>query len=369
MSALALRTHNNDVDQSSSSTQPGFDSDLRLALERRRNHMVTGSSATPPPTPPSKPAVTRAAPPAPTQQRTGLSLKESVQQTVRPPVKTQNGSHHAGSSPPPPAPSTVVAANGTLPSKNNKDSGYTSSRASLEPSECGDDYNMTTLTLTGVEEEDELAGDLPESPSFPAPPPPEYLNAHLNGASTNNKNRVSMLSAHIDDCFGDRPPPPLPNKPGTAATSTVQRTARITNRENDAMSIASSMSTLSGCSSADTTPARPAPPHRPPTAADSGHGGDDENGSDTETEKRRETRMCPRAHAKRIPVFTGEPRSHNNEYVTRKLLDWRVGDVCDFLCHNQMADYVDVFVQNHINGDKLAILCSNRQAMTKMGMQ
>src|SRR3569832_980226 len=107
---------------------------------------------------------------------------------VRAPTKATNGSDGTNS-PPPPPPSTI-AANGSFSGK--KDSGYTSSRTSLEPSECGDEavgefaqHNvliflisitaMNGLTLTNVAEEDDYSvhmaeGNSPSSPEFPAPP-------------------------------------------------------------------------------------------------------------------------------------------------------------------------------------------------------
>ena len=103
-----------------------------------------------------------------------------------------------------------------------------------------------------------------------------FFNANLNGDSgsaTPTKNRVSLLSQHIEDCFGDTKPPALPGKKPSLTTM---------RQRDDAVSLASTLSTLSGCSMSEnnTINIQIKLPIRPPTATDSGKGND----SDTETE-------------------------------------------------------------------------------------
>lgn len=156
----------------------------------------------------------------------GLSLKESVRENV-PAKATKGKTQH---SPPP-----VVNGFG-----NKKDSGYTSSRTSLEPSECGDETVYPTILR--VNDDSSPIAEVPDSPSFPPPPPPEFLNAAINSitpdVASGATNRVSILSQQLEDSFGGQPPPALPKKP-VGLKRELSRSAHQppTIREHDAVSI------------------------------------------------------------------------------------------------------------------------------------
>ena len=188
--------------------QLDFNADLKAALAKRRNN--SAAPLIPPQMPASKGADPAAAslrplrtakgplpaPPPPASSRLGLSLKESVQ---------QSGLRHGGgqSHSPPMGPGFV----------GKKDSGYTSSRNSLEPSECGEEPRERHLpTLPDLSPAS--SSNSPDG-AFPPPPPPEILQASLNaGPHDPGRHRVSILSQQLEDAIipsssaPKRPSPP-----------------------------------------------------------------------------------------------------------------------------------------------------------------
>uniref|UniRef100_A0A8R1UGW6 Shn-1 n=1 Tax=Pristionchus pacificus TaxID=54126 RepID=A0A8R1UGW6_PRIPA len=176
------------------SSQPDFQSDLRNALAKRRSKVavddddddrtMNGSTST----------------------LSALSLRESVRENVKKPIVPSKPQHS-------PPHSVTVSSFGA-----KKDSGYTSSRTSLEPSECGES----------------------SSNSSSSPNPPHFtLDEETNG------HRVALISAQIEDsCYAS------PSR-GTTKIRTL-----------DTMSINSSMSTLSEASSSS-GPRRGEPPLPP----------------------------------------------------------------------------------------------------------
>lgn len=199
-----------------------FDSDLKAALAKRRNTRAAGPPLIPPQPASKNPRPDGGAsngrskklpppPPAAPSARLGLSLKESVHQSG---LRSSTSGH----SPP-----------GGFSAK--KDSGYTSSRNSLEPSECGD----VECRLPPLPDSPGPEG----SPDFPRPPPPEFLQVSLlmrlmmmetkkmmmmqaslnSGAEAElGRNRVSILSQQLEDTFV-----PIPN-----ASPSIQRPTTCT---------------------------------------------------------------------------------------------------------------------------------------------
>jgi hypothetical protein len=217
-----------------------FDSDLRNALAKRRtkvcsqestdddhkkvNFSLDGGSG--PVSPAAAAAQVNGNSAAHQSRFGGLSLKESVRENV-PAKPTKGKTQH---SPPP-----VVNGFG-----NKKDSGYTSSRTSLEPSECGDEVVFPTVLR--VNDDSSPIAEAPDSPGFPPPPPPEFLNAAINcctpDVSSSATNRVSILSQQLEDSFGGQPPPALPKKPNGLKRELSRNTQPPpTIREHDAVSV------------------------------------------------------------------------------------------------------------------------------------
>ncbi|GMS83942.1 hypothetical protein PENTCL1PPCAC_6117 [Pristionchus entomophagus] len=194
------------------SSQPDFQSDLRNALAKRRSKVavddddddrtMNGSTST----------------------LSALSLRESVRENVKKPMVPSKPQHS-------PPHSVTVSSFGA-----KKDSGYTSSRTSLEPSECG-----------------ESSSNASSSPN----PPHFTLDEETNG------HRVALISAQIEDsCYAS---------PSRVGGSTKIRTL-------DTMSINSSMSTLSETSSASGS--RRGEPPLPPVDYDDPDSGTGESDGD-----------------------------------------------------------------------------------------
>jgi hypothetical protein len=231
-----------------SSDKLDFDSDLRNALARRRSKVEDRNATGSPDIRVTNKNVIFSSSEAPKSNASrfdGLSLRESVRENVAKQPKGAGGGKPQQHSPPP-----VVAGFG-----NKKDSGYTSSRTSLEPSECGDSteshYNNTNgSTMVRVNEDDHQqrgthrSAPIPPPPpprgnaadDFPPPPPPECLNAAINSSCdvSSTVNRVSMLSQQLEDSFGGQPPPALPRKPiGLRTQSSTNSINRCNNNNNN----------------------------------------------------------------------------------------------------------------------------------------
>ena len=63
------------------------------------------------------------------------------------------------------------------------------------------------------------------------------------------------------------------------------------------------------------------------------------------------------------------PTTHNDEFNRRSVLQWRVGDVCDYLRSLSLTDeQVSAFHAAAIDGPQLAQYYNDRKLMTKLGM-
>jgi len=199
------------------SSGPDFNSDLRSALAKRRNHVdgLPPNTKLPPPVPVKSAPPVVPTKPSPNQSqsestRVGYSLKESVHNTIG--QAKVNGTSSK-------LPPTGLVKSGSPTNGggfgHKKESGYSSSRTSLEPSECGDESHVAE------------AGEI-------------LNNNHGDMAA----HRVSVLSRQIEENL------PLNNKTygGRAnGQKSPMPSAKHAVERDDAISLSSS---LSGCSEA-----------------------------------------------------------------------------------------------------------------------
>ncbi|KAI6242794.1 hypothetical protein M3Y99_00186600 [Aphelenchoides fujianensis] len=311
-----------------------FDTDLRSALAKRRSKLVTSNDDQSAESANNSddgghPAV-EVSPPT-TRPYGGLSLRESVRENVQPSAKTPPKAQHS-----PPG----FAA--------KKDSGYTSSRTSLEPSEYGDDH-ATPLVGTPTASPVRIGVQTGENGTT--------SSQFALGAST----RVTLISQQLEDTFIT----PSACKP----------------QYNDTISIASTLSNFSSSSAAGASGppnGRGMPELRTPPVdyeQDSGTGDSDHDSASAAPSAA--SHDCKRVGGMRrawgfavLPTNEwsgpGLPSSHaafdHEQHRQKEVIDWSLGDVLSWLEDLGLSEYAPLFSSSRIVGRELVRFDRGRYA-------
>uniref|UniRef100_A0A7E4VB83 ANK_REP_REGION domain-containing protein n=1 Tax=Panagrellus redivivus TaxID=6233 RepID=A0A7E4VB83_PANRE len=311
-----------------------FDADLRNALAKRRSKVGTDEDI-----------VTTSPTATLTMQKQaettvvgcygGLSLRESVRENVQVKVAAKPTSQH---SPP-------------VGFATKKDSGYTSSRTSLEPSECGDEPNGTTANSN--------------SSSTATIRAPEAATDH----------RVSLFSQQLEDTYGTvsqrKVPLPPPKAPPLLDNVSVSLGPSITTTDNDDVTrIAVPESSPTAPSSTliyqhnPHVPLVSRPLYLEPTTRtppvdyedpDSGTGDSDHD-----------TIACASTSSATSADFSPAPPRNNLNFRDKELSAWSIDDVMDWLAHLELSEYRPVFAERRIRGSDLVTF--DRTKYTQLGV-
>ncbi|VBB26186.1 unnamed protein product [Acanthocheilonema viteae] len=293
----------------------GFDSDLRNALAKRRgkagfyaiNHENTSIFS-----------------------YGGLSLSESVRQNVPSSTKWKVGkSEHS--------PTSIAS---------KKDSGYTSSRTSLEPSECGEDTGSvggaTVITIPGS------------------------VKPTTNVSVTSSTCHVSLISNQFEEncsstytrrssCLQQVAPPPPPSLPPPPVQQRPQAVS-----DHDSMSLNSTLSTLSGQSLSDRQQRASSitllSSHNKSSVSSPTNCNDDEPDSGTGDSDNEPTAESSN-HAN---------SSISNNFVDKQVANWTTDDIVAWLKTLGLSEHSRKFQQFQISGAHL--LSFDRSLLTQLGV-
>ncbi|VDK85723.1 unnamed protein product, partial [Onchocerca ochengi] len=316
-----------------STTVPhGFDSDLRNALAKRRGKAGNSNDAS------KKVVFLLENPPVATviSSYGGLNVCESVRQNVANSTKWENGkSEHS--------PTSIAS---------KKDSGYASSRTSLEPSEYGEDIGSTGTTVIAI------SGSTK----------PNVSSAHLKSSLNNDipsACQVSLINhqfmENCDPIYTKRSnwlpqvsPSSLPPPP------TQQRSQVVS--DHDSMSLNSTLSTLSGQSSSDqqqralSTTLLSSTSQNKISVSSSTDCNDDEPDSGT-GDSDNETMPESRNHTTSLI---------SNNFVDKQVSNWTTDDIVAWLKTLGLSEHSRKFRQFRINGAHL--LSFDRSLLTQLGV-
>uniref|UniRef100_A0A0R3RL19 SAM domain-containing protein n=1 Tax=Elaeophora elaphi TaxID=1147741 RepID=A0A0R3RL19_9BILA len=305
----------------------GFDSDLRNALAKRRGKVAQSSSNDA-----SKRVVFLLEnPPVATviSSYGGLSLCESVRQNMPSSSKWEIGkSEHSP---------TGIAS--------KKDSGYTSSRTSLEPSECGEDMGSVGATVIAISGSVKASNDVAVTNSA----------CHVSLISNQFEENCSSTFTRRSSCLQSPPPPSsVPPPPVQQRTQVVS--------DHDSMSLNSTLSTLSGQSASDrqqrTVPTTllSTTSHNKFSVTSPTDCNDDEPDSGTGDSDN---------------DATAESSNHtnssiNSNFVNKQVINWTTDDIVAWLKTLGLSEHSRKFQQYRINGAHL--LSFDRSLLTQLGV-
>uniref|UniRef100_A0A914D2E5 Uncharacterized protein n=1 Tax=Acrobeloides nanus TaxID=290746 RepID=A0A914D2E5_9BILA len=310
-----------------------FEADLRNALAKRRSKVCQDEEET---SEDGSGTATPVAFPQPTSSTEngvttvgrygGLSLRESVRQNVENPSK--NVSKLQQHSP----------SNGFA---HKKDSGYTSSRTSLEPSEYGDEpqqQNSNPVATTIRIPSPPSNTDMPPAKT----PSSEYM---LNGSSG---HRVTLISQQLEDSYGQ-----IQRNSKNIQQDNISVTSDASSRSNYAENGYITVIPSTGNGAIYRRPMYFENPVRTPPVdyedPDSGTG--DSDHSDT---------------ASATTISSSTNPSNGGEFQRKELATWDVADVADWLMQLQLEDYIAQFVAQRVTGSDL--LVANRARFTQLGV-
>ncbi|KAI6188305.1 hypothetical protein M3Y98_00340500 [Aphelenchoides besseyi] len=301
-----------------------FDTDLRSALAKRRSKLVTvdddsnnGETANSSDDGANQQSNSQNG----TTQRPygGLSLRESIRENVQTSVKMPQKSQH---SPPGFA--------------NKKDSGYTSSRTSLEPSEFGDDQTATPTVTTPTASPIRIGVQTMEN---------RIQNSQfVLGPST----RVTLISQQLEDTFIA----PASCKP----------------QYNDTISISSTTSNISSFSTAAANvelSGRMNSEHvrTPPVDYDQD---DPDSGTADSDHDSFATSATPSAISNDSGMHSNHTAYDRDEHQQKEVVDWSLSDVLGWLSNLGLSEYVPLFSSNGVVGSELARF--DRARFTSLGV-